>query len=625
MKKIIYLTALLAVCTVKGWAQTSPEWTVDVGSMVMQANFIEQTDVGMLVICTPTKTIGINPRTQKMAWETNEIRNVMQEEYKPIAGTQYFMVEFQKSTSLKKNKTVAIFDSYTGKIVYNSRDEEIKVRNTRIMPQMRGLLIEAEKENKYFVAFLDFASSQVLWSKELGETKSGGFGIGALRRAIKSQIESIFIVPPVVDDNNGLIMANKDVVYCVDTRTGKERWNKEFKNSVTDFIFSPDRKELYVVYDNRMDKVQAATGKLLYPEPIKVDGKINGLIPYGDQYILTHSGGFNIIDNQGNFRWKKDASVGNIAYVWPVADGFIATEQEETRGQVFKVNSEGKKIWNESLSDPIYTVQPLNNGVLYLTTKKANILNYEKGKDIWPRDIKIKGNPAFGIDREKKTVYVFSNKTLSTFNLNDGSYKVIAEDLKLKDYDDDKEMARVESRPEGIFIQTNQNVALVQENGNVVYNKYFTEAGLSKGMRTLLGTLGAAATVAGAATAIGGLTKPNELRVKDTYYDSKTNTQVIEVTSKQIETGAAISGGGDALYTFAQNRYFATQSAKNTVYILSRWDGGSGLVVVDKATGNEVKRIMFNDKTPQYIVDEAEYKVYVIVGGKELRAYDLKK
>ena len=78
------------------------------------------------------------------------------------------------------------------------------------------------------------------------------------------------------------------------------------------------------------------------------------------------------------------------------------------------------------------------------------------------------------------------------------------------------------------------------------------------------------------------------------------------------------------MYSFAQARYFATQSAKNTVYILSKWDEGTGLVVVDKDSGNELKRIVFNDKTPQYVVDEADYKVYVIVNGKELKAYSLK-
>ena len=47
-------------------------------------------------------------------------------------------------------------------------------------------------------------------------------------------------------------------------------------------------------------------------------------------------------------------------------------------------------------------------------------------------------------------------------------------------------------------------------------------------------------------------------------------------------------------------------------------------ILYSKDSGSEIKRIVFNDKTPQYIVDEADYIVYVLMGGKELRAYSLK-
>lgn len=125
--------------------------------------------------------------------------------------------------------------------------------------------------------------------------------------------------------------------------------------------------------------------------------------------------------------------------------------------------------------------------------------------------------------------------------------------------------------------------------------------------------------VAGAGTAVAGLAKPQDWQVKEK------NANTYEITSRQIEAGNNISQGGDAIYSFAQARYYATKSARNTVYILTKWDEGTGLAVVEKDNGNEINKIAFNDKTPQYIVDEADYKVYVIVGGKELRAYDLKK
>jgi outer membrane protein assembly factor BamB len=440
-----------------------------------------------------------------------------------------------------------------------------------------------------------------------------------LKRAIKSHLESVFNVEPVVDQSGNFIFSNKEMVYCVDGKSGKELWTKEFKDDITDFILTTDKKSLFVVYDDLMDKVEAGSGKNAYEKPIKLGGKVNGLMPINNATVVMHSDGFNVLEANGSFRWKKDASVGNISSVWTIADGFIALESNEEDGKIFKVSAEGKKIWDESLSDPVYTVQPISNGVIYITTEKANILSYDKGKDVWKKDIKIKGNPAFGADKEKKIVYVYSDKALSSFNLNDGSFKEIIEELKLKDYDDEKELANLETRNGGLFIQTNQNVAFIKDDGSVLYNKYFTEAGLSKGARGLLKAAGVVAGVAGAAHSVAGLGKPEELKI------TPVGNNTYEVTSKQIEAGGKISEGGDALYSFAQARYFATQSTKNTVYVLSKWPEGTGLVVVDKDNGNEIRRIAFNDKTPQYVVDEADYKVYVIVNNKELRAYSLTK
>ena len=619
MKKILCTSAVLIFSLAVFAQKTNPDFTVDVGGFINQAKFLKQSDIGMLVISTPTGLIGIDPRTKQKAWETKEVRNIEESEFKLIDGTQYIMVEFQKELSLAKNKTVAIFDSYTGKMAYNSRDEDIKVQNTRIVPELKGIFIEGVKESQNFIGFLDFATSNVTWTKSFGKVKTGGIGIGALKRAVKSHLESVFNVEPVVDAAGNFIFSNKEMVYCVEGKTGKELWNKEFKDNITDFILTTDKKDLFVVYDDKMEKVAAASGTAAYDKPVKLDGKVNGFMPIENgANVIMHSDGFNILEANGKFRWKKDASIGNISQVWPIADGYIALEQEEKGGKVFKVSSEGKKIWDEKLGDPIFTVQPINNGVIYITTEKANILNYEKGKDVWKKDIKIKGNPAFGTDPAKKMVYVYSNKTLSAFNFGDGTYKEIVEELKLNDYDDDKELARIEPRGDKLFVQTNQNVALINADNSISYNKYFAEAGLSRSGRRLLSTLGDVAAVAGTGYAVAGLGKPQDWQIKNA------GPNTYEITSKQMEMGGDIATSGTALYDFAQTRHFATQSTKNTVYILSKWEEGKGLVVFDKDSGKEIKRIVFNDKTPKYIVDEADYKVYVLVDGKELRAYSLK-
>jgi hypothetical protein len=131
------LLLALTILSFSAHSQTTPDWTIDVGGFISQVNFIKQSDVGTLIVSTSTKLVGIDPRTRTKAWETSEVKDIKDDEFKVIDGTQYIMTEFQKTGSLSKNKTVAIFDSYTGKMVYNSRDEDIKVRNTRVVPELK--------------------------------------------------------------------------------------------------------------------------------------------------------------------------------------------------------------------------------------------------------------------------------------------------------------------------------------------------------------------------------------------------------------------------------------------------------------------------------------------------------
>lgn len=618
--KMLQLLAgcLLAASTLTA-QDTKPEWSVKTGDFFSNAIFLQQSDAGTLVVSSDGGLIGIDPEKKTRIWEIPEIKGISQDQFQVLAGTQYVMVEYQKSMAIAKNKTVIIVDSHTGAIAYNSKDEEIKVRNTRIIPALQGILIEGVKDSRYFIGFLDFAKSAVTWTKDFGKVKTGGFGIGALKRAVKSYTESIFKAEPLVDPSGRLLFSNDETIYCVNGNTGATEWEKAFKDDVTAFLFSENKQQLFVVYDDKLEMVETASGKPLYDKPLKPGGKINDIQALGNANIIMHSDGFNIMEADGKFRWKKDASSGNTTSVWAVTDGFVALEQTEKGGKITKVNNDGKEMWDESLSDPIFTVLPISNGVIYITTEKANILSYEKGKDVWKKDIKIKGTPAFGVDAARKLVYVYSNDVLSMFNLNDGTYREIAPELKLKDYDDEKELAVIEPRAGGIFIHTNQSIAFVKEDGQILYNKYFKEAGLSKGARGLLKVLGAATSVAGTTYGLSGLGKPQDWEVK------QTGANTYQVDSKQMRTGSAIADGGSAVFQAAQVRYFATQSAKNTVYVLSKWDAGNGLVVSEKDSGNELKRIVLNDKTPQYVVDEADFMLYVIVDGKELRAYDIKK
>jgi hypothetical protein len=94
------------------------------------------------------------------------------------------------------------------------------------------------------------------------------------------------------------------------------------------------------------------------------------------------------------------------------------------------------------------------------------------------------------------------------------------------------------------------------------------------------------------------------------------------VVNPNNPTGQLISGAGDDLYAVAKGRYMASQRTKDNLYILSEMPEGNGLLVWNKEKGEISRKITFADITPQFVVDEATDRVYVIVGNV-IKAYNL--
>ena len=72
-------------------------------------------------------------------------------------------------------------------------------------------------------------------------------------------------------------------------------------------------------------------------------------------------------------------------------------------------------------------------------------------------------------------------------------------------------------------------------------------------------------------------------------------------------------------------RFKATKATKNSAFILTKIDGGVGLVKVDKNSGETVKEILVKDKNPMYEVDDFEGILYFKAKGNMIYAYNLNK
>jgi PQQ-like domain len=625
MKKTIVRWGLSIACITFSFAvnaqKTEPIFEISAGNVANNAKFIVQAATGELIAGNEFKIFAIDAEKKTVIWENKEFLGLDEDDITVIEGTPFIKIERQKMLSVGKNKNTYIIQARDGKIVYDSKDEGIKVRSTLIVPQLGGLLIEIVKDGFLSVSLVDFATAKELWTVPLAKEKSGGIGIGALKRAVKSFTASAFNVAPIVDQSKNLLLVNKKEVFCIN-KAGTLAWKKEYDDAVDDAYLSADGKSVFIGYKKYIDKITTENGSSTLAEPIKMRDALNGISPMNNDYLVYNEAGVNIMDANGNMKWKKDCKLGNITQVKFTANGILAIEAVKDDETVFYwLSNEGKEVWNQKVDGGLILAEPTEKGVMYVTTERANTLTYEKGKDVWNKDIKIKGTPNFGVDAKAKTVYVFAKEKVHAFNFNDNTYKLIAEGLELKKFDDEKEAAIVDVRNEGgkLVISTNQNVAAVQTaDGKVLYNNYFKDIGSTK--KKLMRFAGGAMSVYGAGRELSGLGNTgmgmgNALVNND---DKQLNKGV-----NQYASGVAINEAGNDLYAEASKRYLATQATKDNLYILSEMPEGNGMLVWNKDKGEIAKKITFSDTTPKYVVDEAADRVYVIVGNV-IKAYDLK-
>jgi hypothetical protein len=627
-KNVMWLGAVLISLAIPGLTnaqKTEPVFEITAGNVINNTKFLIQASTGELITGNAFKLFAIDPEKKEVIWENKDFLGLDEDEISVLDGTPYIKIERQKTLAIGKNKNTVIIQARDGKIVYDSKEEGIKVKNTLILPQLGGLLIENVKDGFLSVTFVDFASAKELWTVPLAKQKTGGIGIGALKRAIKSYTNSAFNVPPQVDAAGTLVLVNKKEIFGIN-KAGTLAWKKEYDDNVDDAYMSADGKSLFIGYKKYIDKLNTENGNSLLAEPIKMRDELNGIAPYGNDYLVYNEKGLNIMDAAGNMKWKKDSKLGDITQVKYTENGILAMETKEDDETVFHwVDNKGEEIWNEKVKGGLMLAEPTEKGVMYVTNERANILTYAKGKDVWNRDIKLKGVPNFGIDSDNKILYAYAKDKLHGFNFTDVSYRLVAEDLELKKFNDEEERVALDVRNNGgkLVISTNQNVAALQTtDGKLLYNNYFKDIGNTK--KKWLRAAGAVMAVGGAAVAttgfVNGVKGAGDMFAKG---QNASNTGTVRTGVNQMVYGDAVSGMGGDLYREASKRYLASQATKDNLYILSEMPEGNGMLVWNKDQGTITKKITFTDTTPQFVVDEATDMVYVIVGNV-IKAYSLK-
>jgi len=425
---------------------------------------------------------------------------------------------------------------------------------------------------------------------------------------------------PIFGPNNELIIGLKTRIICLNVDTGEELWKFEADKRIRAVVYSDINNSLYtgIKGSKKLTVFDPSTGSDITPGKLKLKGTLIDIREDGrGNLVLVETEGFNLIKPEtGELIWKKSYKIDYLDEVMPYEDGYIAIGKDEKKGSISLVDNDGNKIWDSKVKGYAYYITPTKKGVLYISTERSNILDYSNGKDVWLRDVKFRAIPAVTYDTQEEKVILFENKKGYKFDLETGEIELFAEDIELLKVNK-KTPLTAEYVSTGYFISADQHTSVLSAEGKLLYTKYFKPVSTIGGLASVA-TIGLAAAgididVAGSIENLNTLKSLSHGVMTESQDQTDASSQTTVMAGLYVGDG---SGNMATVFEVTKTRYFNSKNTKNHKFILAEremneTEGRNFIYMLNKASGEIDKQIELFDKTPNYVVDEIDNRVFL--------------
>lgn len=612
-----------------------PSWSASLGTIGFNdVQFIRKSGGSTILISTSNKIFGVSAKDKKVIWESKNFSNLTDSSVKVHEGTPYVTIFGNSNFGFKKEYTMLNVE--TGKVVFNNDTESGSVTGEVFLQKRNAFLVFVKEGKGGYVSYRSLDTGEETWRKSFtgAENKTSGL-LGSIL-----QMAGVFTMRG--EENNevseNIIVYTASKVFCIDATNGNELWSKDYGKLITKAVRSDDGKYLFVQINGvSLYYIEVASGKEILEKGLKLKFNLNNVTKEENGYRILTDRGINILQEDGTLKFNKPIGKSIITkFCWKLPDGYllacdpdmIKSRDQNTgapermdRLDIIKINGEGDKIWQKYFGGTA-KMFALQSGMFVIDEYMANFYNYTDGSSLWDGKIKLKGETSFGYDQDSVTIVAYNRGSIERFSLADGSYKNIITDFKFKDKLADNDKVFLNPIKEGVFINTNQNYALISYDGKIIYNKSMADAsGISKRLKNRLGLISDIVSLVGA------------VKMESAKFKYQAGIQNGAITSSQAQQlgekykqgeriasiGKAAGDAYDVLNSFDKKSTLSWQT-----YTTITNDGrGIAAVVIDKATGNEKKRVRINDINPLLYVDDVTNTLYVITTLLDLKVYDL--
>ena len=615
-KKIAMLTFLLSVTSLFAQKAETPDHNYALGAKI---NDMTITEGGTVVVATNDGLGGIKPGKDDLLFNFTDYGRVKPEELTFVPLAPYVMVGQTGFANLSSKK--AVIDYMSGKVLFTTESKGWKNIFTCdvIMPQNKLVVSGFQKGGGQAenvtpkVAIYDLNTGNEDYNFFLfkpGKVTMRNYAVTGRPLLLKDRM--------LIPTSQGIITKNK---------AGETVWENKVKN-VNWMVANESETDIYAfaatsnLKNTKIYKIDSK-GTPSWKDEKKVKGSVVNfeILSQGLAVVSNIAGGSSTFSAKseskitllsattGDDLWEKAPKTkGYVQHFYIMEDGILFGIQQ---GGINKISYDGKPLFKKPLKtgENILTMAHTPQGLLYITSEDTNIVNLENGSKVWDKHLKYKRADAVSSDYDKKNdrYLISADDELFSVDANSGSFETIAE----SDFEGKEDPSSVEVRDGGILLASNQNMMMLDWQGETSWHEYKRAPGKSA-FGAILAGVTAVATAATSATA---------------YNSANQNRNVLgNYTSRgqrDANLGAGMAAASGASVAEMLKRFKATSATQNSQFILTKLADGVGLVKLNKDTGALEKEILLNDKKPTYKVDEFGGYLYYKANDKTLYAYDL--
>lgn len=610
---LLGLTFCFATIAMAQKAET-PDYRYDTGAKI---NNMTITQGGTMVVATNDGLVGIKPGSNDLLFNFTDYGKVKPEELNFIPNSPYVSIGQTGFGGLQTKR--AVIDYMSGKKLFSTEDNGWKaVSSCDVMMPHNKLIVSGQRK-----ASEKYVQALAIYDLNSGEQVS----------FVTFKGSEVVNGRPLLLDNAVIVPTSKGLMK-IDLGSGNTLWKNELKN--VSWMSADEAQTVFYGFtsnsgkSSKVYKIDAATGKLQWDDAKKVRGSIANFEITSQGLAVVSN-----VDNSGKSKLMKVASGGSeskIAFLSATTGEDLWEKAPKTKGYVQhfyimddgilfgiqsgginKISFDGKPLFKKPLKtgSNILTMASTPQGLIYITSEDANIVNLNTGDQVWKKPLKFKRADYVTSTYDKKNgrFLISADEKLLAVDENTGDFSELAE----SDFDGKEDPTGIEVRNGGILRTSDQNMMMLNWEGSQDWHEYHRAPGKSAFGAILAGVTAVAA--AGVATA--SYAEANRNRNRIGQYTTRGD--------QHHRMGDAMAGAAGASVAEMLKRFNATSATENAQFVLTKLDEGVGLVKLNKDTGAKEKEIILKDKKPEYQVDDFGGVLYYKANDKTIFAYDLTK